>query len=135
MRALNDAGNSTLSQEIYSNDAFSRQSGIQFEARVRIRPSVANGMVASFFAYSDKLMSSGNPVWSDEIDFEFLTNQINQPAATGQQVFLASWNAFGAPGSAYNDGVHHLGMNPIADNLDLTQFNTFKIRWLGDSLE
>ena len=131
-----DAGNSCLSQEIYSNTAFARGPGLELEARVRIRSPIPNGLVASFFGYTDKLMPQGNPVWSDEIDLEFLSNQINNPPEPyGHRVLAVSWNDFGAPGSSYNDGVHHLEANPVVPTLDLTEFNTFRIRWLGDSVQ
>ena len=131
-----DPGNSCLGQEIYSNTAFVRGPGLQVEARVRIRSAIPNGLVASFFGYMDKAMPYGNPVWSDEIDFEFLSNQINNPPESyGHRVLAVSWNDFGEPGSGYNDGVHHWEANPVAAALDLSEFNTFKIRWLADSVE
>ena len=131
-----DSGNSCLSQEIYSHNAFHRGPGLEIEARVRMRSPIASGLVASVFGYMDKAMPYGNPVWSDEIDFEFLSNQINNPLeCSGHRIFVASWNDFGAPGSGYYDGVHHWGANPLVVTLDMTEFNTFKIRWLANSVE
>ncbi len=131
-----DPGSSCLGQEIYSNNAFALGPGLQLEARVRVRSPVASGLVASFFGYMDKPMSTGLPMWSDEIDIEFLSNQINNPPETGgHRVVVASWNDFGAPGSTWNDGVYHADANPVVPDLDLTEFNVFKVRWLSDSVE
>ena len=131
-----DPGNSCLSQEIYSNATFARGPGLEIEARVRVRAPIASGLVASFFGYMDKPMPYGAERWSDEVDFEFLSNQINNPPETnGQSVVLASWNDFGEPGTAYDDGIHHWSENPVAPSLDLTEFNVFKVRWLTDSVE
>ena len=127
---------SCLSQEIFTNTEFPVGSGLEIEARVRIRAPVANGLVAGFFMYMDKLMPYGNPVWSNEIDFEFLTNQKNNPPETeGHRVFVTTWNDFGAPGSGYYDCNHHWGENPVVPGMDLNEFNIFKIIWLADRVE
>ena len=131
-----DPGSSCLSQEIYSNSAFALGPGLLLETRVRVRSPVASGLVASFFGYMDKPMSTGLPMWSDEIDIEFLSNQINNPPEPGgDRVVVASWNDFGAPGSTWNDGVYHADANPAVPDLDLTEFNVFKVRWLSDCVE
>jgi hypothetical protein len=131
-----DPGNSCLGQEIYSNSNFARGAGLEIEARVRVRCPIASGLVTSFFAYMDKEMPTGISPWSDEIDFEFLSNQINDPPEScGDRVLVASSNDLGAPGSGYGDGVHHQDANPAVLGLDLTEFNVFKIRWLADSVE
>ena len=85
----------------------------------------ARGAVTSFFTYSQ----AAGTGYAHEIDYEFLTNQINGKA-TNHQVLATSWKDWGAPGSNYNDGTHHQSANPAVAGLDLTQFNTFKIRWL-----
>ena len=128
-------GISCLSQEIYTQTAFSRSPGFGIEVRVRLRPSISSGLVSSVFGYTDKAMPYGSPVWSDEVDFEFLSNQVNNPPESiGHRVFVASWNDFGAPGSGYYDLVHHWGENPVVPTVDLTEFNTFKILWSADSV-
>ena len=129
-------GISRLSQEIYTQTTFSRSPGFGIEVRVRLRPSISSGLVSSVFGYTDKAMPYGSPVWSDEVDFEFLSNQVNNPPESiGHRVFVASWNDFGAPGSGYYDSVHHWGENPVVPTLDLTEFNTFKILWSIDSVQ
>ena len=128
-------GISRFSQEIYTQTAFSRRPGFGIEVRVRLRPSISSGLVSSVFGYTDKAMPYGSPVWSDEVDFEFLSNQVNNPPESiGRRVFVASWNDFGAPGSGYYDLVHHWGENPVVPTVDLTEFNTFKILWSADSV-
>lgn len=94
-----DSGNSCLSQEIYSHTAFQRGPGFEIEARVRVRSPISSGLVASVFGYMDKPMPYGNAVWSDEIDLEFLSNQINNPPECyGHRILATSWNDFGSPG-------------------------------------
>jgi len=130
-----DPGNSCLSQEIYTNTLFSRGPGFGIEARVRLRSPISNGLVSSIFGYMDKAMPYGNTIWSDEVDFEFLSNQVNNPPESiGNRVFTTSWNDFGAPGSDYYDSIHHWSENPVVPTLDLTEFNTFKIFWSTDSV-
>lgn len=131
-----EPGNSCLGQEIYTHTAFSRGPGFGIEVRVRLRSPISSGLVSSVFGYTDKAMPYGSPIWSDEVDFEFLSNQVNNPPESiGHRVFVASWNDFGAPGSGYYDSVHHWGENPVVPTLDLTEFNTFKILWSADSVQ
>ena len=131
-----DPGNSCLGHEIYTYTSFSRGPGFGIEVRVRLRSPISSGLVSSVFGYTDNAMPYGSPVWSDEVDFEFLSNQVNNPPESiGHRVFVASWNDFGAPGSGYYDSVHHWGENPLVPTLDLTEFNTFKILWSADSVQ
>jgi hypothetical protein len=132
-----------LSQEIYTQQLFEPNQALQFEARIRLRSPIGNGLVAGFFAYMDKPKSLDDPnLINDEIDFEFLTNQINNPypAFLGDRVYVALYDDF--DGSWMNH-LKHWWANPtvpkiiIEDRpkLDLTQFNIFRIRWLGDRVE
>ena len=117
--------------EIYSNQAFARPAtGLELEARVRTNMTTRGGVTA-FFTYTQVPPNN----YAHEIDFEFLTNQI--PSG---KVLVSSWKDWGAPGSAYNDGIHHRsndigGAGQSVPGLDLTEFNTFKIRWLPNSTE
>jgi beta-glucanase (GH16 family) len=117
--------------EIYSKQAFAMTAtGLELEARVRTNMTT-RGAVTSFFTYAQVPPNN----YAHEIDFEFLTNQI--PSG---KVLATSWKDWGAPGSAYNDGIHHRsndigGAGQSVPGLDLTQFNTFKIRWLPNSTE
>jgi beta-glucanase (GH16 family) len=117
--------------EIYSKQAFALPAtGLEIEARVRTNMTT-RGAVTSIFTYSQVPPNN----YAHEIDFEFLTNQI--PSG---KVLSTSWKDWGAPGSAYNDGIHHRsndigGAGQSVPGLDPTQFNTFKIRWLPNSTE
>jgi hypothetical protein len=132
-----------LSQEIYTIDLFEPNNALQFKARLRIRSPVGNGLVAGFYAYMDKPKSESDPTrFSDEIDLEFLTNQINNPypASLGDRVYVAVYNDCHF---CWTDYLHNWWENPtvpkfIKDDyhfLDLTQFNTFMIRRLGDRVD
>lgn len=116
--------------EIITKQAFDRgTTGIQLEARVRTNMTHP-GAVTSFFTYTQVPPTN----YSDEIDFEYLTNQIHS-TPTDQKVLTTSWHNWGAPGSNYNDQIHHHDSNPVVTGLDMTQFNTFDIRWLPDRTE
>jgi len=139
----NEPNQTCLSQEIFTKQAFEPNAALQFEARIRLRSPIGNGLVAGFFAYMDKPNPLPGPdLVSDEIDFEFLTNQINNPypAFMGDRVYVALYNDF--DGSWINH-LKHWWTNPTVPKiviegrpqLDLTQFNIFRIRWLGDRVE
>jgi hypothetical protein len=132
-----------LSQEIYTKQIFDPNQALQFEARIRLRGPIGNGLVAGFYTYMDKPKSETDPNRiNDEIDFEFLTNQINSPypATEGDRVYMSVYNDF--DGNWLNSLKHwrtnpnvppiNLGDRPL---LNLTQFNIFKIRWLAGRLE
>lgn len=131
------AHDSTWSQELFSRMRFPRCAGVEFEARVRVGAPVKRGFIASFFAYIDKKMGYGRQwMWSDEIDFEFLSNQVDEPPEpTSHRVWLATWNDFGAPGSDYYDGIHHWATNPVVTGLNLTEWNIFRFRWYPDRVD
>src|SRR5206468_12394845 len=59
--------------EILSNQNFTRGSGLEYEARVRSN-AVPSGLVTSFFTYNTV---AGSPPLADEIDWEFLSKEIN----------------------------------------------------------
>ncbi len=135
--------NLCLSQEIFTQQVFEPNNALEFKARLRLRAPIGNGLVAGFYLYMDKPKSESDPyLVSDEIDFEFLTNQINNPYPSfkGDRVYTAVYNDFDG------DWTNHLRLwwtNPnvpkiVLDyrpQLDLTQFNIFIIRWLGDRVE
>lgn len=116
--------------EIFSATRFARgTAGVEFEARVRTNMTT-RGAVTSVFTYAQTPPANH----ADEMDFEFVTNQINGQA-TNHNVLTSSWNDWGAPGSAHNDGVHHQNANPAVAGLNLTDFNTVTIRWLPDRVD
>lgn len=123
-----DPGGSFLGTEIYSNAAFVRGDGIEFEARVRTAVN-SPGLVTSLFAYS------AQEGLSDEIDFEFLTNHVDNPHIPGERLLLSSWDDWDAASPIYNDNVHHHSTTVDLDPLILAAYNTFTLRWLPDRVE
>jgi len=132
-----DPGFHALGTEIRSELYFLPSAGepIELEATVRVG-DLADGQVTSFFAYMQKMM--GSAYWNDEVDFEFLSNQINHPVdPSGHQVWLATYDDFhGAWNDClYLDPATHCSANPVVPGLDLHNLNLFKIRWSTDRVE
>ncbi len=132
-----DPGNSCLSQEIRTKSTMVCPDGIEFEARLRIRTPVPNGLVAGFFTYMDNSASSpSNPLESDEIDIELLTNQMNflgHPGQEGDWIVVAAYDDFAS--DWVPDPYHHQEANPFVYGLDLGKFNTFKIHSYSNATE
>jgi len=119
-------GTLVLGTEIYSLQNFDLGEGVEYVARARLASETA-GLVAAFFTYNQKRRRGQ---WlSDEIDFEVLSKQ----ATDG--VLVTSWNDWGAPGSTYEDGVHHLGAFLQVPGYDWRDWNIYTIRWLPDHVE
>ena len=126
-----DGGNPNttfLGGEIHTFMEFEPNRSYRFEARVRFNPGdppyvpCPNGVVASFFLYG----YDGSK--SDEIDFEFLTNQMNDDEnyPNGDPVFLNTWDeSLQKPQCLCLDCIPPAG-------LDLTEWNTFRIYWYPD---
>jgi len=136
-------GGKCLSREIFTTTKFSPGQALLFEARVRLRPPMRSGLVAGFYVYSDKPKSSADPnLVSDEIDYEFLSNQVNDPYPVflGHRVYVGAFHDFDGN---WMDDSKHWWANPnvpkiILENrpqLELTEFNVFQMRWLGDRVE
>ncbi len=117
--------------EIYSKDTFTRGSGLEYEARVRTN-ALPGGLVTSFFTYN---FIPGSPALADEIDFEFLSNEINTSPPTSDPVLATTWNNYKTDSTNFNDPNVHSSQDISIANLDLSQFNTFKIRWLPDRVQ
>jgi hypothetical protein len=127
-----------LSQEICTRETFFPTDELIVEARIRVRAPVGNGLVAAFFMYMDKLAPlPGYPDAraSDEIDFEFLTNQINRSRdyhdPEGERrsldpVFLAVYDNFQG---AWDLPPYNWSSNAFVRRLDLTEWNTFRMHW------
>jgi len=114
---------SLLGAEIYSLQSFSVDTGLEFEARVR-SSVVDSGLVSSIFAYAQDAQGL-----ADEIDVEVLTAQ------PSNQFLATSWNNWGEAGSAYGDGVHHLGNNLALANFDYKAWQTYTVRWFPNRVE
>ena len=112
-------GDSFFGTEILTNQAFARGHGLVIEARSRVVGPVPRGMVASLFSFVT------NGVIRDEIDFELLTNDIND----GNPRVLT--NVFD------DDDFSQPGDKAFATvaGLDLTEFNTFRIALLPDRVQ
>jgi hypothetical protein len=119
-------GQRVLGTEIYSLQNFELGvDGIEYLARARLSET-QGGLVAAFFTYNQR-RNKGR--WlSDEIDFEVLSNWPGQ-------LLMTSWDDWGAPGSDYEDGVHHKGAFPELDGYDWTGWNTYAMRWYPDRVE
>ena len=125
--------------DLIINQDFTLGSGLAFEGRVRINapdPNNSNGqtqrgLVASLFAFFDQGIDDSEIVIGqniDEIDFEFLTNDINnfEQGISSAQVLT----------NVYDDEPLGPGNGITVElaNLDLTEFNTFRIEWRPDSI-
>lgn len=118
-----------LGGEIRTVMQFEPNRPYRFEARVRWRADLPypyipypNGLVNSFFVYGY------DGAASDEIDFEFLSNQVNDDVTypDGDALFLTTWNeSFQKPQCECDDCVAPPG-------LALTEWNTFRIYWYPD---
>jgi beta-glucanase (GH16 family) len=130
-----NSGNTSLLRgtEILSDLSFTRGSGIEYEARVRTNPVAPGGTVTSFFTYIADLTPS--PPLADEIDFEFLSKHINASPGPSDPVLATTWNNFRTDGSNFGDPNVHTSVNVNVPNLNLAEFNTFKIRWLPDRVQ
>ena len=119
-------GRLVLGSEIYSLENFPVGGGVEFLARARLNETLG-GLVAAFFTYNQQRQKGR---WiSDEIDFEVLSKQ---PIG---RVLVTSWNDWGAPGSDYEDSVHHAGAYLDLDDYDWRAWNTYAMRWFPDRVE
>jgi len=119
-------GQRVLGTEIYTLQNFSNSGGVEYLTRARLNTSQP-GLVAAFFTYNQK-RQKGRTL-SDEIDFEVLSNQ-----STGK-VLVTSWNDWGAAGSDYEDGIHHLGAYVSPAGYNWQDWNDYGIRWYPDRVE
>jgi hypothetical protein len=120
-----------LGGEVHTAQTFDPNQAYRFEARVRLDqdptyvrdpapPYVPypNGLVTSFFLYGYDEANRD----SDEVDFEFLSNQMNIFDPNRDPVLTNTFNDSRA--------------NPekvMPDGLDLTDWNTFRIYWYPDN--
>jgi hypothetical protein len=119
-------GERVLGTEIYSLENFAVDAnGIEYLTRARL-DEAQGGLVAAFFTYNQHRRKGR---WlSDEIDFEVLSNWPGE-------ILVSSWDDWGAAGSDYEDGVHHLGAMLSPDGFDWTAWNTYAMRWYADRVE
>ncbi len=102
-----------LGGEIHTVMSFDPGQAYRFEARVKWETS-PGGLVTSFFTYGYDEANAD----SDEIDFEFLSNEVfNSP----HNIHTNAWD----------DSQMKEQQVPIPE-LDMTQWNTFRIYWYPD---
>lgn len=119
-------GQRVLGTEIYSLKNFNVDpAGIEYRVRARLGEQ-QGGLVAAFFTYNERRQKGR--LLSDEIDFEVLSNWPGE-------VLVTSWDDWGAPGSDYDDGVHHRGAMLTPDLFDWQQWNTYAMVWYPDHVE
>lgn len=119
-------GQRVLGTEIYSLNNFSNEGGVEYLTRARLTMGQP-GLVAAFFTYN-RQREKGK--WlADEIDFEILSKQPTH------RVLVTSWDDWGAAGSDYEDGTHHLGAFLDLSGFDWRTWNSYAIRWYPDRVE
>ena len=128
-------GKSFRGTEIGTTKVFERSpgTGIEFEASVRVN-AMASGIVTSFFTYTSRTTPAGI-TYSDEIDFEFLSKQINSSPATSDPVLTTTWNDWDNNAPVYNNIQTYDSASVNVSPLNLAQFNTILIRWLPGKIE
>ncbi len=128
--------------DLIINQDFELDSGLAFEARVRIdapttdeetgETTIQRGLVASLFSFFDEGIENDaipRDQNIDEIDFEFLSNDINN-AEAGTSLPQVLTNVFNEePLGAGN------GETLLVEGLNFTEFNTFRIEWRPDSVQ
>jgi len=119
-------GQLVLGTEIHSLRAFGNEGGTEYLARARLS-SWAPGLVAAFFTYDQRRVKG--KVLADEIDFEVLSK------LDTDRLLTTSWDDWGAPGSNYEDGIHHLDALLQLANYDWHEWNDYAIRWYPDRVE
>ena len=107
--------------EIYSTQSFARGAGLEMEARVRTN-ALPSGLVTSFFTHTFV------GTLADEIEYEFLTKQLDTAGAGDAPVLLTTWNDWDASNPTYGDGIHHWSVNPLVTELDMSGFNNYMVR-------
>lgn len=122
-----NAGNTFLGTEIKTICKFNRGTGLEFEADIRVPEPIANGLVVAFFSFG----FDDNTDLTDEIDFELLTNWINNPS-TSERVLIASLDDFDENNPL---PAQKFTANVDVNNLDTATFNNFKVRLFSDRTE
>jgi beta-glucanase (GH16 family) len=126
-------GGSFKGTEIWTGAQYTRgANGLEMEARVRVNP-LPSGLVTSFFTYGAR--TQFNPPLADEIDFEHVSKMMNAAPAGSKPILLTTWNDYRTDGSNFGDPNIHSSQSIAVPGWDPTQFNTYRIRWLGNRVE
>jgi len=115
-----DPGNQFLGTDVLTKRNFALAGGLTFEARMRLKPTTAGGLVNGFFLFDVTRENPPGTLVRDEIDFELLSNQAT--GAATHDPFTNYWNdePFSDPGD---------GQFVDVAGLDLTQFQNYKVEW------
>jgi beta-glucanase (GH16 family) len=121
--------------EIYSKRTFSvTPPGVRFEAKVRNEGILPAGLVTSFFSYTQYRAPAST--LADEIDFEFLTNQLT--AAHGP-ILCTTWHDFNTihanPGNNNTRNPKYAAWTQRSATNDLTKWTIYDIDWYPDHVE
>lgn len=147
-----EPGESTRCQEIRSMAVFPMKNELVVQSRVRLRPPVSSGLVGAFFLYTQKTIQTpdgGTATYSDEIDVELLTNPINRAFDNGpycnpddpgcepyffnrHPVVLAIYDDFQGQ---WDLPPHNWNFNGEVRDLNLTEWNTFRVHWRPHSVD
>jgi beta-glucanase (GH16 family) len=121
-----DPGNQFLGTDILTKRNFARGGGLTFEARMRLKPTTAGGLVNGFFVYDVQRENPPGTLVRDEIDFELISNQA--VGAATNDPFTNYWNdePFSDPGD---------GQFSSVAGVDLTQFQDYKVEWTPQSMK
>jgi hypothetical protein len=113
-------GQRFLGTEAWTRQEWTAGSGTEFEARIRATRT-PRGMILGFFTY--KRRDFGNDADQEEVDFEFITNRINDPARS-TSFWSNAWN-----------GPTEDGEMISVPGLNQTAWNTYTIRWTNTQLQ
>ena len=75
------------------------------------------------------------PPLADEIDFEHVSKTMNAAAAGSKPILLTTWNDYKTDGSNFWRFERSSSQSIVVPGWDPTQFNTYRIRWLGNRVE
>ncbi|MCX6879942.1 MAG: SUMF1/EgtB/PvdO family nonheme iron enzyme [Verrucomicrobia bacterium] len=117
-------GSKFLSQEIATDQPFSRGTGVEFSARIRMT-SQPDGLVSGMFPYLD----AGG--LKDEIDIEVLSKM--NPTLGGDRFDANSWNDFNGTFPPAASQREHNTVTVVG--LDVEQWHVWTIRWLPNRVE
>ena len=128
------SGTEMLTLTKYSLDAPGVE-GLEFKTSMRVGLPLANGLVAGFFTFGRDGFDrngEGGVGGFDEIDIEILSNLINEPINPGRtQEILVNVFDGQTNGNTVELGPWLMDISTI----NLSEFNTYTIRWFADKIE
>ncbi|MEO1511989.1 MAG: glycoside hydrolase family 16 protein, partial [Planctomycetota bacterium] len=106
--------------EIRTLEVYELEEGLIFETRSRLLPGTSGGILGSLFMYTTDQQVR------DEIDFEILSNDIGFSPTSRVLTNVFVDDDFSQPGASSFRSV---------PNLDITQFNDYRIEWYPDRID